>query len=251
MEKRYYWSKLNKDFMSRGEMKKLVRISGGTTPFTIYMTLLASSIDAEGIIEYKGLEDSFAGEIALLLDEDEQKVQQLLDFLMKTGLLKDIGNNQYRLSDVADNVGSECASTRRVRKHRAKLKALQCNESALQSNVEKEKEKKREINKKKTTHLKRRREEKFVKPTVEEVQAEIEQKNYHVNAQEFWDYHEECNWVSDGDPVRDWKKVLYAWNKNDKPQPQRRKKTKQKISYGDFQQNTYDFKQLENDLIQN
>ena len=115
MEKRYYWSKFKSDFMNRVAIKKLEKISGGATPLSLYLRLLAMSIDTEGVVRYQGIENTFEEEIALFMDTDIQIVRTTLDFLRKTGLMEDLGDGQYRLPDVADNIGSECASAKRVR----------------------------------------------------------------------------------------------------------------------------------------
>ena len=68
--KRYFWLKLHKDFFKRKEIKRLRKIAGGDTYTIIYMEMLLRSIIDEGKLFFDGLEDDFASELALDLDED-------------------------------------------------------------------------------------------------------------------------------------------------------------------------------------
>ena len=92
-----------------------------------------------------------------------------------------------------------------------------------------------------------------MKPTIEEVADYIALKKYNVDAKEFWEFYEDENWICSDHPMRSWKKVLYKWSKNQRPYYKKKdsQKTAKKWNYSDFQQNTYDFKQLEKDLIKN
>ena len=125
--KRYFWLKLHKDFFKRKEIKRLRKIAGGDTYTIIYMEMLLRSIIDEGKLFFDGLEDDFASEIALDLDEDEENVKITIQYLLKTGLLEIRSEEEYYLPDTKDSTGSETSVAVRVRRHREKQKALQCN----------------------------------------------------------------------------------------------------------------------------
>ena len=127
MAKRYYWLQMKQDFFKDKRVKKLRKIAGGDTYTIIYLKLMLSSLETEGIITFEGVEKTLAEEVALDLDEDADNVDITISFLLQTGLLIDIGENQYYLPVVAENLGSEGASAKRVREYRARQKALQCN----------------------------------------------------------------------------------------------------------------------------
>ena len=149
MGKRYFWLKLKDDFFRDKRIKKLRKIAGGDTYTVIYLKLMLRSLETDGIIEYEGVESSFADELALDLDEDADNVQVTLTYLIQAGLLVDIGEHQYLLPTVKENTGGESASAQRVRDFRARQKMLQCNTSETQVkqivNGEKEIEKEKEI----------------------------------------------------------------------------------------------------------
>ena len=136
MGKRYFWFKMKNGFFNDKRIKKLRRIAGGDTFTIIYLKMMLKSLDNNGVLVYEGVEDSFAAELALDLDEDEDNVEITISFLLQTGLLIACDNNEYFMPEVAENTGSECDSAERVRKHRAEQKALPSNKKALPSNGE-------------------------------------------------------------------------------------------------------------------
>ena len=148
MGKRYYWLKLHNDFFTDKRIKKLRKIAGGDTYTVIYLKMMLKSVNNDGVLEYEGIEGTFAEELALDLDEDADNVQVTINYLMQTGLLEDVGNGEYSLSEVKNLVGSESASAQRVREYRKRQDALQCNTDVTEvkriGNAEKEEEKRKE-----------------------------------------------------------------------------------------------------------
>ena len=151
-QKRYYWLKLQNDFFSRKEIKRLRRIAGGDTLTIIYLKMLCRSLKDNGRLYYDGLDNDFVSELAMDIDEDTENVQITVNYLIKTGLLEQIDEVEYTLKDAESNTGTETAVAARVRKHRERRKALQCNTDATAAkqlgNVEIEIEKEIEEEKK-------------------------------------------------------------------------------------------------------
>lgn len=135
MSKKYFWLKFPQDFFHQKEIKKLRKIAGGDTYVVIYTRLLLLSIPTEGIITYDGVEESFAEELALVLDEDVENVKVTLLFLQKYKLIEEINDNSFLLVSSLSMLGSESTSAERVRRHRDK-KALHCNTEVTVSNTE-------------------------------------------------------------------------------------------------------------------
>ena len=132
MAKKYYWIKLKNDFFSSKEIKKLRRTAGGDTFVIIYLKMQLFSLQNEGKIYYDGIEEDFASEIALTLDEDPDNVRLTMAFLQNCGLIECNEVNECFLTKVPEITGKECDSAERVRKHRA----LQCNNNVTSSNNE-------------------------------------------------------------------------------------------------------------------
>lgn len=150
-QQRFYWLKLMSDFFTQPKIKKLRRIAGGDTYTVIYLKMQLLSLKNGGIIPYEGIEETFADELALTMDETPENVQATLVFMESQGLIEKISEEEFFLPETALLIGSEAASTIRSRRCREKKEqlALQCNIDATNCNVEieieKEKREEKEI----------------------------------------------------------------------------------------------------------
>lgn len=124
-EKRYFWLKLHKDFFNSKRIKKLRKLAGGDTYTIIYLKMQLLSLTKGGVLEYTGLENTFAEEIALDIDEDVDNVAVTLQFLMSCGLIETSDEIEYFLPYVVDNIGSETSDAQRMRDKRKKDKKEQ------------------------------------------------------------------------------------------------------------------------------
>lgn len=235
--KRYFWLKLHKDFFQRKEIKRLRKIAGGDTYTIIYLKMLLRSIMSDGKLYFDGLEDDFSSELALDLDENEENVQITVQYLLKSGLLEMCSDEEYYLPDAKDNTGTETAVASRVRRHREKQKALQCNADVTQvkqlcnGEIEKELEIEKEIEKeieldtkanKSPTKAKR-----FVKPTINEIQDYCIERNNNVNAEHFFDYYESNGWKVGKNSMKDWKAAVRTWERSEYRKPNSKKNSKE------------------------
>lgn len=144
--KRYYWLKLQDDFFKSKRIKKLRKIAGGDTYTIIYLKMQLLAMKNNGVLEFTGLENTFAEELALDLDEEPDNVNVTINFLLSTGLMETSDNVRYFVPYAVENTGSEGASAARVRRHRCE-KALQCNADVtpVKQNCNGEIEKEKEI----------------------------------------------------------------------------------------------------------
>ena len=128
-EKRYYWLKLQDDFFNSLRIKKLRKLAGGDTFTIIYLKMQLLAMKKDGVLEYKGLEDSFAKELALELDEDDDNVDITVRYLLSCGLMETSNARKYFVPYAVENTGSEGSSAKRMREARAKSVTL-CEQSA-------------------------------------------------------------------------------------------------------------------------
>ena len=213
-DKKYYWLKLQSDFFSSKRIKKLRKMAGGDTYLIIYLKMQLKALKTDGILTWTGLESEFADELALDLDEEPDDVKVTLAFLSSCGLIETSDNFNFFLPYVVENTGSETAAAERMRDMRSKQKLIpernnvtQCSNEVQNcyTEIEKEKEKKKEIEKKR-----------FVPPTLEEVRAYVKERNSLVDPIKFFEYYETGGWKdSKGNPVRNWKQKLLTWEKKD------------------------------------
>lgn len=163
MAKKYYWLKLEQNYLTSPKIKKLRKIAGGDTYTIIYLKMQLLSIEKGGIIDYEGIEPTFEEELSLILDEEVDNVKVTLSFLSSQGLIYSSDDNSFLLPEAADRIGTESESKARVQAYRERQKGLksvtcnknvtECNASVTKSNtdididIDIEKEKDIEINK--------------------------------------------------------------------------------------------------------
>ena len=135
MGKVYYWIKLKMEFFDK-RIKKLRRIAGGDTCTIIYLKMLLLSLPDEGVLYYDGIEDDFAEEIALELDEETENVRMTISYLLSKGLMEKRSKYEYFLNQVSEMLGKEVDSAARVRKHREKMAEKRYNVTDERYNVQ-------------------------------------------------------------------------------------------------------------------
>ena len=122
MGQRFYWLRLQNGFFQSRRVKKMRRMPGGDTNVVIYLKMQLASLCTGGVIEYVGLEDTLAEEIALDIDEDVDAVESCLDYLLKYGLAEEYSDGSTTgiiLPYVEDNTGSESKDAQRKRRERS------------------------------------------------------------------------------------------------------------------------------------
>ena len=122
MAKKYYWLRLKEDFFKSLAMKKLRRIAGGETYTIIYLKMQLLSLRDEGYLYFEGVENSFAEELALVLDENEENVKITLSYLQNIGLIQQINETEFLLTEVPAMIGKETDKAELMRKKRARDK---------------------------------------------------------------------------------------------------------------------------------
>lgn len=247
-DKRYYWLKFREDFFESKRIKRLRRMAGGDTYLIIYLKMQLKALKTGGVLQYTGVEDCAADEIALDIDEEPDNVKIVLSYLLANGLCECSDNINYLLPYVLKNTGSETAGTQRWRDWKNR-KALESNANLLESNatptqlqqnanVDKDIEKDKDIEidikplcipplqgeeSEKESQIvkpKRRYQRKpFVPPTLDDVKKYAQEAGLDVDPKSFYDYFTVPNdagqtWIdSEGKPVRNWKQKMQTWNR--------------------------------------
>lgn len=254
MAKKLFWIKLNKDFFQDVKIKKIRSVAGGDTYTCIYLELLLLSLDDEGVIFFEGIEPSIEEELALKTGENVINIKAAFAIFESLGLLQRGEDDDVRLPKAAELSGGECESLDRVRKFRAKQKALknddlslneagkalhvtQCNvtgneavtDAQQKSNARdrvrdrerEEKELEREFthareacarNESARSEDKQRR---FIKPSLDELEAYKQEASLNVQCQSFYDYYESKGWLVGRAPMKDWKAAMRNWARNE------------------------------------
>ena len=217
-EKKYYWLKLKEDFFSSKRIKKLRKMAGGDTYTIIYLKMQLLSLKTGGILKYTGLEDNFASELALDLDESPEDVSVVLMYLASCGLIETSDNVSFLLPYVVENTGSETDAAERMRKIRQRNKSEQCSPTLqgcyTEIDIDKELDKELEIETDKDSVVGKPQRKKFIPPTVEEVHAYCLEKGYQIDAERFVDYYTANGWKVGRNSMKDWKAAVRTWRRN-------------------------------------
>ena len=221
--KRYYWLKLKDDFFQSKRIKKLRNMAGGDTYTVIYLKMQLLALRSDGVLRWSGLEDNFAQELALDLDEKPEDVEVTLMYLLNVGLAETQDNISFFLPWVLENTGSETAATMRSRDYRARQRMLQCNtdatlmqrtcnasETQVQHTRNAESESEKEIEKEIESESDKR-------PTLQQVKDYASEIGSIVDPERFFKFYSDKNWKINGDPVNDWKAVFRKWTADERP----------------------------------
>lgn len=219
-EKRYYWLKLKEDFFNSKRIKKLRNMAGGDTYTIIYLKMQLLALKTEGILTWTGLEEKFADELALDLNEKPDDVAVTLMYLLNTGLAETQDDSNIFLPWVIENTGSETSAAERMRKMRGRN-----NVTPLLRECYTEKEIEKEINTdtEKEEADKPQRSKAFKPPTVEEVAAYCAERQNGIDAQAFVDFYAGTEWFRGKTKIKDWKACVRTWEKRDRESPPREK----------------------------
>lgn len=117
---KYYWLRMYDDFFTSKRIKKLRKL--GADFVIIYLKLQLLALKDGGRLKYDGLEDTFADELALDIEEDTDKITLTLSYLQSCGLLVPEDTNEFILPYVEVCTGSETKAAVRKRNYRNTLK---------------------------------------------------------------------------------------------------------------------------------
>lgn len=250
MAKKYFWLKLMNDFFQQPKMKKLRRIAGGDTYTIIYLKMQLLSLKTHGKLYFDGVEETFAEELALTIDEDEDNVLFTLMYLQKQGLIEQVDEREYALPEAMQHIGSESASAERMRRLRERQKEAealpsqgvealppapdvsQCDNDVRKRDtdidididkdidIEIEGEGEKETGsggKPPETPQKPKKAARFVPPSLEEVKAYCSERGNNVDAERFVDYYTSTNWFRGKTKIKDWRACVRTWEEKGKP----------------------------------
>ena len=214
--KRYYWLKLKDDFFRQKEIKQLRRIAGGEVFIIIYLKMLLRSLRDDGKLYYEGIDENFASELALDIDEDVENVKMTVAYLQAKGILVQSSVDEYELLTAGEMTGSEGYSAERMRRLRGKKQLASHCDTPVTASDEEKREKREEKEKEKEKESREKKRKRFTPPTVEEIKAYAYEIDYNLDAQYFYDYYQTNNWrKSDGKPILNWKLTVQTWKRND------------------------------------
>lgn len=130
--KRYYWLKLDENFFEDDTIKYLLEQKNGAEYVIFYLKLCCASLKDEGtLIRYVGnkLIPYDAASLSKLTDTNIDTVTNAMSFFVEFGLISEMANGEIFMEQLEEMIGSETDSAKRMRKLRAREKALALSDS--------------------------------------------------------------------------------------------------------------------------
>ena len=136
MNKRYYWIKLKTDFFNQDTIDFLLSQKNGCQYIVLYQMLCLNTANNEGRLATNIGEMIVPYDVNKIVRDtkyfDFDTVTVALELFKKLGLVYEEQDSILKITSFAEMVGSETSSAKRVREHRERQKALQCNKNVTQ-----------------------------------------------------------------------------------------------------------------------
>jgi predicted phage replisome organizer len=229
--KKFYWLKLKRDFFKRHDIRIIEEMPNGKEYVLFYLKLLLESIDHEGSLRFSDIIPYNEQMLSVITNTNVDIVRSAMKLFVELRLMEIFDDKTIYMSEVEKMIGSESWSAERVRRFRAKQKALLCNGDVTSCNEEIEIEKDKEIRDREESDKdinvpsKPSRSKRFVPPTVEEVKAYCLERGNCVDPQRFVDYYSSNGWMVGKNKMKDWKAAVRTWEQREKPQAQGKAKS--------------------------
>lgn len=181
--------------------------------FRVFMHLLLTAnykdCNYKGVEVKRGQVATSRMEIAKALRMSEQNVRTSLSHLKSTNEITSKSTNKLTIITLCKYDSWQDLTSETNQQTNRKLTVNQPaieEESNKYNNNNKEKEDTKVSPKKKSAR--------FIKPTVEEVDAYVKEKGYRIDAENFVNYYESKGWLVGKSPMKDWKAACRTWEKN-------------------------------------
>ena len=215
---KYYWLKLKRDFFKRHDIQIIEDMPNGKEYILFYLKLLCESVDHDGNLRFSEQIPYNENMLATITRTNVDIVRAAIQVFTGLNMMEIMDDGTYFMSEVHKMIGSAANNdnANRQRRFREKQKELALAErydGVTKNNESKSKSIELDIQKKESSK-ERKVAKKFVPPTREQVHEYVRERNSNVDADRFYDYFNEGNWVdSEGKPVRNWKQKLITWEK--------------------------------------
>lgn len=213
-DKKFYWLKLNKDFFKRHDIRIIEEMENGKDYILFYLKLLLESLNHEGNLRFSETIPYNEKMLSVITNTNIDIVRSAMKVLVELKMVEILDDSTIYMAEVLKLTGSETAAAERMRRSRKSQKLLnECNnvqKCYTEIDIELEKELEKELDNKSDKPTRTR----FIKPSLEEVQAYCNERQNNVDAQRFIDYYESNGWKVGKNPMKDWKAAVRTWEKN-------------------------------------
>lgn len=241
---RYYWIKLRTDFFNQQTVDFILSQKNGCEYIVLYQMLCLQTANNNGELSTK------IGEIIIPYDVEKivrdtkyfdfDTVTMAIELFKRLGLIYESDDTGVlKIANHSLMVGSETEYAAKKREWRERQKALEMQDNVSDNVRENVRENvldevrqdirdkildirdidNRDIDNRNNIIVDARK-KKFVKPTLEEVEAYCTERQNNVNAERFVDYYESKGWKVGSSSMKDWKAAVRTWESRDKEERQ-------------------------------
>lgn len=142
-----------------------------------------------------------------------ERVQEMMAYMIEQGLFE---------SSVVENKIIVTCMKMRVRADEYTLKVLRTLESNRLSQESISTVSRHGTDKVPSKRIEEKRREsigRFTPPTIKEIAEYVQEKNYSVDAERFWNFYESKNWMVGKNKMKKWKSAVANWNSNGQSNP--------------------------------
>lgn len=214
--KKYYYMRLKENFFDTNEMKILESLQDGYKYSNILLKLYLMSLPGDGKLMINDRIPYNTQMIATITRHSVGDVEKALRIFRDLGLIEVLESGAIYMLDIQNYIGKSSTEADRQRSYQNRITTEKCKNSNKLSNkistpkIEIEKEIK--LNKETTTKVVvKKKRQKFVKPTKQQVEEYCRELNVTFDADKFIDYYESKGWYVGKSPMKDWKATLRNW----------------------------------------
>ena len=240
--KKYYYIRLKEGFFESNELLLLQSQKDGYIYSDILLKLYLRSLRSEGRLMVNDVIPMDTNMLATVTRHSVLEVKSAIDAFRQLGLIEVLDDGSLYMSNIQSFIGK--SSTEGDRKRIARNDALDKCPPELRTKVgqmsdkrppeleiEKELEIKRELEigsgeegfapipdfppEDPPGKSGRKREKRFVKPTLDQIRDYIAEKGLHVDAEHFFDHYESNGWKVGRTAMKDWKATLRNWGRKE------------------------------------
>lgn len=244
--KKYYYIRLKEGFFESNELLLLQSQKDGYIYSDILLKLYLRSLRSEGRLMVNDVIPMDTNMLATVTRHSVLEVKSAIDAFRQLGLIEVLDDGSLYMSNIQSFIGK--SSTEGDRKRIARNDALdKCPpelrtkvgqmsdkrppELEIELEIEKELEIKRELEigsgeegfapipdfppEDPPGKSGRKREKRFVKPTLDQIRDYIAEKGLHVDAEHFFDHYESNGWKVGRTAMKDWKATLRNWGRKE------------------------------------
>lgn len=234
---KYYYIKLKDNYFDQDNIKVLESMKNGHiySLIIIKLYLKASKTDGQLMMTQRiPYDPNNVGVLANVIGHDIDHVKEAIRLGVELNLIKVIDGKEIWMTEIQNMIGQSSTEADRVRLYRKKLDVKELSNPddvqmydkctpELEKEIEKELETKKE-----------KRENRFCKPSLQEVEEYCKERNNGINAEKFISFYDAKGWMIGKNKMVDWKGAVRTWEQRDKADS---KKSKPKMGDADYYAN--------------